>query len=393
MANSAFFEFLVTPSGTTFLEVLAWSLIFVLLALYRNYTLLLGQKQGSMSKKAKEDKERPVQGSMFPGLRQRLSQKLIPTVTNDAVVEASNCDKLLSSNFVSPYLKLLVIAYILDVLLFTVISFYLRQSILFIPTKCNKVTTEECNYNFDYDQEFYILNPLTNDTLHMILVKSKGPNPSRPILFTHGNSHNLAYHSFVQQYQSLTNLGLDVYAWDYPDYGKSSIGDKGRLNLERLTQDAAFMRTQVARHAGTDSSEVILWGYSMGAALSVAISMQQPANYLILQFPPDRFDWIVHEGTKLTGWLSTLPHYKVLDVYSWISQLQMPTRVLHLAASEDVYVTQSRQQCLFSRIPPNIQTLSQLHILPGLGHSANPFNHPGLNTTICHFLDHSPLSE
>ena len=45
---------------------------------------------------------------------------------------------------------------------------------------------------------------------------------------------------------------------------------------------------QVSRISGIHSKDVILWGFSMGGAISAAVAVQRPVNTLILQFPPDR---------------------------------------------------------------------------------------------------------
>ena len=80
----------------------------------------------------------------------------------------------------------------------------------------------------------------------------------------------------------------------------------------------------------------------------------------------------MREGTKLTGWLSSLPQYGVLDVLSLFSRVNSPTRVLHLAAEFDHYVTRVRQERLFARLPARVRARSRFVTIAGAAHDANP---------------------
>ena len=99
------------------------------------------------------------------------------------------------------------------------------------------------------------------------------------------------------------------------------------------------------------------------------------------------FDWIVREGTKLTGWLSALPQYRVLDVHSLLVHLKAPTRVLHLAAEYDHYVTHARQELLFAQLAPQVRGRSRFVTIPGVGHDGSPFEDLTMPDILNSFLN------
>ena len=95
----------------------------------------------------------------------------------------------------------------------------------------------------------------------------------------------------------------------------------------------------------------------------------------------------MREGTKLTGWLSALPQYRVLDLLSLVVNVGAPTRVLHLAAEMDHYVTHARQQRLFNKLPAHVRAQSRFVTVRGVGHNASPFDDENLSSIINSFLD------
>ena len=94
----------------------------------------------------------------------------------------------------------------------------------------------------------------------------------------------------------------------------------------------------------------------------------------------------MREGTKLTGWLSALPQYGVLDVYSLFPRIASPTRILHLAAEYDHYVTHARQQLLFAQLAPQVRERSRFATIAGAGHDANPFEDTSMTDVLNEFL-------
>jgi homoserine acetyltransferase len=101
------------------------------------------------------------------------------------------------------------------------------------------------------------------------------------------------------------------------------------------------------------------------------------------------FDWIVREGTKLTGWFSSLPQHKVLNVFGLLPSIRSPTCIFHLAAEKDVYVTLPRQQQLFDQIPDSVKACSFFVKVSDVGHDGNPLENPDVLLKLRKFY---PLS-
>lgn len=97
--------------------------------------------------------------------------------------------------------------------------------------------------------------------------------PGAPVvLFFHGNGENLQTMSWAGLYEDLGQLGVAFLAADYPGYGLST----GRPSEEGLlaTGDAAVAWAR-ERHPGRP---VIVCGWSLGAALSLATAARRPGE-------------------------------------------------------------------------------------------------------------------
>ena len=188
---SLMFSVLVTPAGTTFLEGVSWFAFFILLVLRRRRQG--GVDDGVGGVQPSRDDSSFVH-SYILGATSNLRRRLIATnesrdqsVQTIAPVPSGNDGSQQANRPTSDgqsrnafgtilsYIKLIIIAYFIDAVFFLMISIFMRNSILFIPTPCTDLTaTAVCNYSFPFDQEFYWTNPRTNDTLHVVFIRGSG---------------------------------------------------------------------------------------------------------------------------------------------------------------------------------------------------------------------------
>ena len=182
--SSYLFEFLVTPAGTTTLEVAGW-IAFLTLLIYGDRRRI---RNSAEKPKGPEERTAYVTPSLaHPQLRRRPIAHVDGTVdgtisfdvnATDALrrIPAAPASSLPFSSKLKYYATLTIIAYILDAALFLMISIAMHKSILFIPTPCSNATTvnDACDYSFGFDREFYLVNPSTNDTIHLVYIKGKG---------------------------------------------------------------------------------------------------------------------------------------------------------------------------------------------------------------------------
>jgi uncharacterized protein len=97
------------------------------------------------------------------------------------------------------------------------------------------------------------------------------------VVYFHGNGEVLA--NLVGRFREITSDGTGLIALSYRGYGGSS----GSPSEFALLQDAAavydFAR---ARYA---ADRLLLWGFSLGSGVAVALAAEQPVGGLILEAP------------------------------------------------------------------------------------------------------------
>ena len=111
--------------------------------------------------------------------------------------------------------------------------------------------------------------------LHAWYVEAE--NPTAYILFCHGNAGNLSHRT--QTLHDLRDIaGATVLIFDYRGYGKS----EGSPNEQGVLADARAARTELAKLAAIDESEIVLMGRSLGGAVAVDLA-QDGARGLVLE--------------------------------------------------------------------------------------------------------------
>jgi fermentation-respiration switch protein FrsA (DUF1100 family) len=97
------------------------------------------------------------------------------------------------------------------------------------------------------------------------------------VIFCHGNGDSLAGLAF--HFQAITSDGTGLVALSYRGYGGSS----GRPSEHGLIRDAAAAYAFAAARYGAE--RIVLWGFSLGSGVAVALAAEQPVGKLILEAP------------------------------------------------------------------------------------------------------------
>ena len=105
------------------------------------------------------------------------------------------------------------------------------------------------------------------------------PQAKYTILFSHGNTHDLG--SALGMANDLYNMGFSVLVYDYLGYGLSS-GKPSETNAY-LSIDAAY--AYLRQNLNLKPEQIILYGHSLGAAVTVDLAVRQPVAAVILQGP------------------------------------------------------------------------------------------------------------
>jgi uncharacterized protein len=119
---------------------------------------------------------------------------------------------------------------------------------------------------------------LTTADGEKVIVWHVPAKPGHPVvLYFHGNGDYLA--SFFGRFRDLISDGTGIVALSYRGYGGSS----GQPSEAGLLQDAtaAYVFT-VARYA---ADRIVVWGFSLGTGVAVALAAEHPVGRLILEAP------------------------------------------------------------------------------------------------------------
>jgi uncharacterized protein len=119
---------------------------------------------------------------------------------------------------------------------------------------------------------------LTSADGEKVIVWHVPAKPGHPVvLFFHGNGDTLA--GLVGRFRGITADGTGVVALSYRGYAGSS----GHPSEPGLLQDAAAAYAFTAARYKAD--QTVVWGFSLGTGVAVALAADHPVGRLILEAP------------------------------------------------------------------------------------------------------------
>lgn len=100
----------------------------------------------------------------------------------------------------------------------------------------------------------------------------------RWLLICHGNAGNLSDAGRPEHYAGLRALGLNLLAFDYRGYGESG----GSPSEAGLYRDAEAAYEYLRDTLGVPPERIVLFGHSLGSAVTVELATRVPAAGLVL---------------------------------------------------------------------------------------------------------------
>ena len=152
------------------------------------------------------------------------------------------------------------------------VLFFMQRSLLFpIPTAV-RTTPQAAGFP---EAEEHVLATADGEKVIVWHVPAKPGHPV--ILYFHGNGDFLA--GFFGRFRDLIADGTGVVALSYRGYAGSS----GQPSERGLLLDAAAAYAFATARYSADS--IVVWGFSLGTGVAVALAAEQPLGKLILEAP------------------------------------------------------------------------------------------------------------
>jgi fermentation-respiration switch protein FrsA (DUF1100 family) len=150
--------------------------------------------------------------------------------------------------------------------------FLAQRAVLFPAPTATRTPPQEAGFP---EAEEHILATADGEK---VIVWHVPPKPGRPVvLYFHGNGDYLA--GFFGRFRGLIADGIGIVALSYRGYAGSS----GSPSEQGLLQDAAAAYAFTATRYRTD--KIVVWGFSLGTGVAVALAAAQPIGKLILEAP------------------------------------------------------------------------------------------------------------
>ena len=152
------------------------------------------------------------------------------------------------------------------------VLFFAQRSFLFPIPAAERTTPQAAGFP---EAEEHVLTTADGEKVIVWHVPAKPGHPV--ILYFHGNGDFLA--GFFGRFRDLIADGTGVVALSYRGYAGSS-GQPSERGL--LLDAAAAYAFTTARYS---ADRIVVWGFSLGTGVAVALAAEQPVGKLILEAP------------------------------------------------------------------------------------------------------------
>lgn len=150
--------------------------------------------------------------------------------------------------------------------------FFLQRSILFPIPSAARLAPSAAGFP---QVEEHLLTTADDERIVTWHVPAK---PGRPVvLYFHGNGDYLA--GFFPRFRDLVADGIGIIAPAFRGYSGSS----GTPSEQGLLRDAAAAYGFARAHYSAD--RIVVWGFSLGSGVAVALAAERPVARLILEAP------------------------------------------------------------------------------------------------------------
>jgi uncharacterized protein len=152
------------------------------------------------------------------------------------------------------------------------VLYFAQRSVLFPIPQTTRTSPEAAGFP---EAEEHLLTTADGEK---VIVWHVPARPGHPVvLYFHGNGDHLA--GFFGRFRELISDGTGIVALSYRGYAGSS----GQPSEAGLLQDAAAAYAFTT--ALTSEDRIVVWGFSLGTGVAVALAAEHPVGKLILEAP------------------------------------------------------------------------------------------------------------
>jgi len=169
-------------------------------------------------------------------------------------------------------LKSLVVLVSVGYLSGLVVLFFAQRAFIFPIPQTVRTTPQAAGFA-EAEEHF-----LTTADGEKVIIWHVPAKPGRAVvIYFAGNGDFLA--GLAGRFRAITSDGTGLVALSYRGYAGSS----GRPSEQGLLQDAAAAYAFTSARYGTD--RIVVWGFSLGSGVAVALAADQPVGKVILEAP------------------------------------------------------------------------------------------------------------
>jgi pimeloyl-ACP methyl ester carboxylesterase len=177
--------------------------------------------------------------------------------------------------------------------------------------------------------------------IHLVVWKIKQAKGT--IMMFHGNAESVA--SINDYAYKFNDLGYNLMAWDYPNYGRSSAC---LFSQAELLNDAESAYQWLASQEKPE--RIIIFGYSVGTGIAVYTASLHPQHDVYLVAAYDSLLNVAKEHSSIYLPINLVMRYP-LPAYEWIKKIKGHVHMLH--GTQDKLISPARAIALFSKANKN----------------------------------------
>lgn len=213
--------------------------------------------------------------------------------------------------------------------------YFFQEVILFQNTRLPADHT----YSFEGRYKEVNFTPAHGVVLNGLIFETSQQPKRGIVLYFHGNADDLRrWGKYAAQF---TNLGYDVWMYDYRQFGKS----KGPMSESAYYEDADYVYARLLEQY--NEKDVVLYGYSLGSGIATYLAAKHAPSRLILEAPYYSFIDLAKRIAPI------YPYEKLLryqfPTHERIGRVACPILLLH--GTDDELVPYASSEALLRKAP------------------------------------------